>query len=62
MKQLKVTQVRSVIGSTLRKKRTMKALGLRKISHSVIHDNTPDIRGMVYTVRELVSVEEAKKS
>jgi large subunit ribosomal protein L30 len=62
MKQLKVTQVRSVIGSTFRKKRTMKALGLRKIAHSVIHNNTPDIRGMIYTVRELVSVEEAEKS
>lgn len=62
IKRLKITQVRSVIGSNWRKKRTIQALGLKKIRHSVIHKNTPDIRGMIRMVRELVKVEEISES
>lgn len=58
MKKIKITQVKSIIGSTSRRKRTIKALGLRRIRHSVIKDDTPSIRGMVRAVRELVEVEE----
>lgn len=62
MRVLKVTQVRSVIGSNWRKKRTIQALGLRKIRHSVIKPDTPDIRGMINKVRELVKVEEVEEA
>ncbi|MDI6840066.1 MAG: 50S ribosomal protein L30 [bacterium] len=57
MKKLKVTQIKSIIGSTYRKKRTMRALGLKRIRHSVIHRDTPQIRGMIEQVKELVKVE-----
>jgi len=57
MKRLKIIQVRSTIGSTKRKKNTMIALRLHKIRHSVIHNDTPQIRGMIEHVKELVKVE-----
>lgn len=59
-KTLKVTQVKSVIGYKRKAKLTMKALGLRRIGHSVVHADTPVIRGMIKKVDYLVKVEEAK--
>jgi large subunit ribosomal protein L30 len=58
MKKIKITQVRSGIGRPLRQKRTLQALGLRKMHHSVEHAATPQILGMVAKVQHLVSVEE----
>ena len=58
--KLKITQIRSVIGNTWRKKQTMKTLGLRKINHSVVHTDTSSIRGMIKKVKELVAVDEVK--
>lgn len=57
---VKITQVRSIINRPANQKRTMKALGLRRIRHSVVHNATPQILGMVQKVRHLVSVEEVK--
>ncbi len=57
--KLKITQVRSVIRRTQTQKRTMEALGLRKMHQTVEHDDTPQIRGMVGKVQHLVMVEEA---
>ncbi len=57
---LKITQLRSVIGSTKRKKRTIEAIGLRRINHFVIQKDTPNMRGMIKKVRELVEVEKEK--
>lgn len=62
IKRLKITQLRSTIGSNWRKKRTIQALGLKKIRHSVIHKDTPDIRGMIKMVRELVKVEKISEN
>jgi large subunit ribosomal protein L30 len=56
--KLKITQVRSAIGRTLDQKRTIRALGLRKVNQSVVHGDTPSIRGMVAKVRHLVDVQE----
>ncbi len=56
-KKIKITQVRSVIGKLEAHKRTVRALGLKKISNSVIHEDTPVIRGMVNSVKHLVKVE-----
>lgn len=56
--KLKVTQVRSVIGSKEPHKRTIKALGLKRIRDSRTHGDTPQIRGMLHSVRHLVRVEE----
>ena len=60
MKRIKITQVKSNIGRLKNQKRTLVALGLRKINQTVEHDASPAILGMVNTVNHLVSVEEAK--
>jgi len=60
MAKIKVTQVRSKIGRPEGQKRTLIALGLRKINQSVEHEATPQIVGMVSTIKHLVSVEEVK--
>lgn len=57
--KLKVTWERSAIGRAEDQKRTIQALGLRKLHQTVIKDDNPSIRGMVYKVRHLVRVEEA---
>ncbi|MBL8152834.1 MAG: 50S ribosomal protein L30 [Anaerolineae bacterium] len=59
-KQIQVTLVRSAIGFDKTQKATVRALGLRKLHHTVIHTDTPQIRGMIYKVRHLVHVEEVQ--
>ena len=56
--KLKITQVRSGIDRPERQKRTIRALGIRKLNQTVVHVDTPQIRGMVASVAHLVSVEE----
>ncbi len=58
--KLKVTQVRSVIGSIENHKRTVRALGLKRIRDSRVHEDTPQVRGMLHNVRHLVRVEEVE--
>ena len=58
--KLKITQVRSVIGRPRKHRRVIEALGLKRNQTSVVHDDTPSIRGMVFKVRHLVNVEEVK--
>ena len=55
---LKMTQIRSVIDRPQDQKDTVRRLGLRRIRHTVIKEDRPDIRGMLAKVRHLVSVEE----
>ncbi len=55
---LKITQSRSLIGASGRQRRTMEALGLRRIHHTVEHSDTPVIRGMLRVVSHLIQVEE----
>ena len=55
---LKITQIRSVIGSLRNHRETLRSLGLRKIRQSVLKEDNPQVRGMVSTVRHLVTVEE----
>ena len=61
MSPLKITQRKSVIGSKERHKRTIRALGLKRIRDSRVHGDTPQIRGMIHRVRHLVEVEEAEE-
>lgn len=58
MAQLKITLVRSVIGSPEKQRKVVKALGLKKTNSSVVQDDNAVIRGMIAKVRHLVSVEE----
>lgn len=58
MVKVKITQIKSRIGSTKRQKRTLDALGLRRLNKSIEVEDTPQIMGMVNKVRHLVKVEE----
>ena len=60
MAKLKITQVKSSIGSTKRQKLILEALGLKKLHNPIVHDDTPQIVGMVNKMRHLISVEEVK--
>jgi len=60
MGKIRVTQVKSSIKRPQNQKRTLEALGLKKIGHSVEHDTTASVLGMVKVVDHLVSVEELK--
>lgn len=58
MGKLKITQTRSIIDRVEKQKRTIKALGLGRPNYVVIHNDTPQIRGMIRKVEHLVTVEE----
>ncbi len=59
MAKIKVKQVKSAIKRPQNQKRTLAALGLRKLGQVVEHDDTPNILGMISKVKHLVSTEEA---
>jgi large subunit ribosomal protein L30 len=58
MAQLKVTQIRSAIGTKPNQRQTLRSLGLKRVNDSVVQEDRPEIRGMVATVPHLVAVEE----
>ena len=58
MAQLKVTQVKSGIGTKPNQRQTLRSLGLKRINDSIVHEDRPEIRGMVATVPHLVTLEE----
>jgi len=59
MKRIRITQTGSVIDRPKDQKATVRALGLRKMHHSVEHDASPAIMGMVNKVKHLLTVVEA---
>lgn len=59
--KVRVTQIRSRIDSKPKAKRTLDALGLRRNYRSVVHEDTPQLRGMLRTVAHLVRVEPEKE-
>ncbi len=56
MAKIEVTQVRSSIGTKPKQRGTLRALGLRRIGHSNILEDTPDIRGQINKVPHLITV------
>ena len=60
MARLKITQKRSPIGGTHSQRETLRTLGLKRMRDVVVHEDRPEIRGMVRAVRHLVTVEEVK--
>lgn len=58
MAKIKVTQIKSGIGSTKRQKRTLEALGIRKMNNTVEVEDSPQVQGMITKVRHLLKVEE----
>ncbi len=57
VEQIKITQIKGLIGQKEKLKRTVEALGLKRIDHSVTHEDNEVIRGMVFKVKHLVTVE-----
>ena len=57
MATLKITQIKSRIGSTAQQRKNLAALGLRKINHTVTHSDSAIILGMLNKVKHLVKVE-----
>ncbi len=57
-KQLEITLTRSVIGSKQDQRKTVEALGLKKRHQTVVHEDTPVVRGMINKVSHLVQVDE----
>jgi large subunit ribosomal protein L30 len=60
MSQLKITQVRSTIGTRWNQRQSLRTLGLRRIRHSVIREDNPQTRGLIAVVSHLVEVEPAE--
>ena len=58
MAKLRITWVKSGIGYAEDQKRTLKALGFRRLNQSVVHENTRSVRGMINKLRHLVKLEE----
>ena len=58
MAKIKIKQVRSRIGRPKDQKRTLDALGLRKMNATVTHETTPQILGMVHKIKHLITVVE----
>ncbi len=61
MGKLRITWRKSAIGYPSDQKATVRALGLKRLGHQVVHEDTPAIRGMVFKVRHLVTVEEVEE-
>jgi large subunit ribosomal protein L30 len=59
MGQLKITQVRGIVGARWSQRESLRTLGLRKIEQSVVREDTPQSRGLIKAVQHLVKVEEA---
>lgn len=59
MAKIKITQIKSRINAPAVQKRTLDALGIKKMHHSVVLEDTPSIRGMVKAVHHLVEVTNA---
>ncbi len=59
-KKIKITQIKSGIGHIKQQKKTLRALGISKMGHSVVQNDNPSIRGMINSIRHLVIAEEVR--
>lgn len=55
---LKITQLKGTVGTKQKQKDSLRSLGLKRIRHSVVRPDTPEVRGMINVVRHMVKVEE----
>ncbi|APT84051.1 50S ribosomal protein L30 [Corynebacterium sp. 13CS0277] len=55
---LKITQLKGTVGAKQNQKDSLRSLGLKRIRHSVVRPDTPEVRGMINVVRHMVVVEE----
>ena len=61
MAKLAITQVNSAIGRKIDQKKTLTALGIKKMGRPVVHDDTPQIRGMINKISHLLDVQEVEQ-
>ena len=61
LRKLLIRQVRSISGQQRDQRDTVRALGIRHLNQTVEHDDTPQIRGMIFKVRHLVEVEDVRQ-
>jgi large subunit ribosomal protein L30 len=59
-RKVKITQTRSLSGRIQRHRDTIRALGIRRMHQSVVHEETPQIRGMIKAIEFMVKVEEVE--
>lgn len=59
--KLKVKQIKSAIGYNKKQRLTLEALGIRRMNQEVVHNDTPQIRGMIQKVIHLVDVQEVSE-
>jgi large subunit ribosomal protein L30 len=59
--RLRIKQIRSTSGRQKNQVDTVRALGIRRLNHTVEHNDTPQIRGMIFKIRHLVEVEELRQ-
>ena len=59
MTKVKITQVKSISGQTARQRKTVEALGLKRMHHTVEKELTPQVKGMIDKVQHLLKVENA---
>ncbi|BBY62909.1 50S ribosomal protein L30 [Mycolicibacterium helvum] len=57
MADLKITQVRGIVGARWKQRESLRTLGLKKIRQSVVREDTPQTRGLINAVHHLVEVE-----
>jgi large subunit ribosomal protein L30 len=60
-KKIRIQQIKSDIGNMASQKKTLVALGLRRIRHARVYNDSPSLRGMIETVKHLVKVEEVNE-
>ena len=60
-KKVRIEQVKSMVGNITPQKRTLRALGLRRIRHARGYNDSPALRGMIEVVKHIVKVEEVKE-
>tara|TARA_B100000686_G_C16353436_1_gene744003 strand:- start:95 stop:283 length:189 start_codon:yes stop_codon:yes gene_type:complete len=58
--KLEIKQIKSAIGYNIKTKKTLEALGIKKINHIVVKNDSPSIRGMIYKVKHLIEIKEIK--
>jgi large subunit ribosomal protein L30 len=58
MGKLRISYTKSAISYSYTQKETIRSLGLKKLNSTVIQDDTPSVRGMIFKVQHLVTVEE----
>jgi len=58
--KLEIKQIKSAIGYNVKTKKTLEALGIKKINHIVIKNDSPSIRGMIYKIKHLIEIKEIK--